>query len=150
MFLLVIELQESKKSGSQLPNKRKMATPRKLIDYNELICLKHKKTQTFNGETGVSKSKNANNSNENLENGMVCAYYYSSEHRLPTASPLPRGILKEAQMIWLRNKRNVGLWAMCDRCKKWRFLKDTTDPLDLSDKWYCYMNPGKCMEGPKI
>lgn len=49
---------------------------------------------------------------------------------------------KKEQMLWLRNERNVGVYVMCDKCKKYRYLKDTTDPVDLPDKWYCYMNPG--------
>lgn len=60
----------------------------------------------------------------------------------PPPSPMPNNISKKEQLQWLRQRRNVGLWVMCDKCKKYRYLKDTTDPLDLPDKWYCSMNPG--------
>lgn len=145
MFSLITKIQEPKENRSQLPNKRKMTTPRKLMDYNPKTWQKNKKTQTFNNDTGCfmykHTPKHANNSNEN-----VAFRSWSNDYRLPTASPLPRAMSKEAQMVWLRNKRNVGLWAMCDRCKKWRFLVDITDPLDLPDKWYCYMNAGECIK----
>lgn len=57
-------------------------------------------------------------------------------------SPIPEHVSKEEQLLWLCNHRNVGLYVMCDKCKKYRYLKDTNDPLDLPDKWYCYQNPG--------
>ncbi|XP_030764207.1 MATH and LRR domain-containing protein PFE0570w-like [Sitophilus oryzae] len=45
------------------------------------------------------------------------------------------------ELIELQQDRNVGLYVYCDLCDKVRYLPDCKDPLDLPDKWYCYMNP---------
>lgn len=47
------------------------------------------------------------------------------------------------RLEWLQSQRNVGLYVCCDSCNKWRFLPDVKDPLELPDKWYCFMNPGE-------
>jgi len=43
----------------------------------------------------------------------------------------------------LQKSRDVGLYVKCDNCGKYRYLKDTKDPLDLPLQWFCYMNPGE-------
>lgn len=98
--------------------------------YQESLNIKRKVDKKTENSLVAKKKKKPQKSFEERAN-----------NRAPT--PLPTNLPKKEQMIWLRNKRNVGLWAMCDKCKKYRYLKDTTDPLDLPDKWYCYMNPGK-------
>ncbi|XP_057664052.1 zinc finger CW-type PWWP domain protein 1-like [Diorhabda carinulata] len=45
------------------------------------------------------------------------------------------------KMSSLQESRNVGLYVYCDSCDKCRYLPDVQDPLDLPEKWYCYMNP---------
>lgn len=57
-------------------------------------------------------------------------------------SSMPKNLTRKKQILWLNGQRNVGLWVKCDRCNKHRYLKNSTDPLDLPDKWYCYMNLG--------
>ncbi|CAG5099750.1 Oidioi.mRNA.OKI2018_I69.XSR.g16667.t1.cds [Oikopleura dioica] len=34
-----------------------------------------------------------------------------------------------------------GTWVECVECKKWRYLKECTDPALLPDYWICEMNP---------
>lgn len=67
--------------------------------------------------------------------------YLRKYQRAPT--PMPENLPRREKMRWLREKRNVGLWVTCDKCNKSRYLEDTKDPLELPDKWYCPMNPGK-------
>ncbi|XP_048587154.1 uncharacterized protein LOC116619804 isoform X2 [Nematostella vectensis] len=31
-------------------------------------------------------------------------------------------------------------WVQCDKCKKWRMLSNNTDPSDLPEKWFCWLN----------
>ncbi|XP_060528655.1 zinc finger CW-type PWWP domain protein 1-like [Cylas formicarius] len=45
------------------------------------------------------------------------------------------------RMTELQNLRDVGVYVYCDICDKIRYLADYKDPLDLPEKWYCYMNP---------
>ncbi|XP_046740497.1 uncharacterized protein LOC124407928 [Diprion similis] len=53
-----------------------------------------------------------------------------------------------------------GLWIECSEptCKKWRYVANIDDPLEVPEKWYCYMNSDKstnkcstpeCVELPK-
>lgn len=47
-------------------------------------------------------------------------------------------------LYWLQPRRDVGLWIECCRktCKKWRYVEDYHDPLDVPEIWYCEMNSG--------
>ncbi|GJQ75571.1 hypothetical protein Trydic_g17652 [Trypoxylus dichotomus] len=65
-----------------------------------------------------------------------------SQEKVPSKEP-PENISHYERLVWLQQQRNVGLYVNCDKCNKYRYLKDTVDPLELPDKWYCYMNPDK-------
>eukprot|EP00058_Branchiostoma_floridae_P028349 XP_002613840.1 hypothetical protein BRAFLDRAFT_72038 [Branchiostoma floridae] len=43
-----------------------------------------------------------------------------------------------------REIEEQGTWVQCtaDKCNKWRYLADVTDPTTVPDKWTCSMNPG--------
>ncbi|KAI4501680.1 hypothetical protein M0802_003015 [Mischocyttarus mexicanus] len=43
---------------------------------------------------------------------------------------------------WLQPRRDVGMWIECcrKRCKKWRYVTDYHDPIDVPVIWYCNMN----------
>lgn len=155
---MAIKFQERRKSWevSKLQNKPKKERPCKIQNSS---CNDERLSdflRVLNTNTDVLKTSNrtpkrGNNKalcRKNSERSVLSIEFAAEtttgcSNVRPTTTPMPRDLTKEGQMIWLCNKRNVGLWAMCDRCKKWRYLKDTTDPLDLPDKWYCYMNPGK-------
>ncbi|XP_076167806.1 uncharacterized protein LOC143146928 isoform X2 [Ptiloglossa arizonensis] len=49
------------------------------------------------------------------------------------------------KLYWLQNRRDVGLWIECCRknCKKWRYVNEYHDPLDVPKIWYCEMNSDK-------
>ncbi|XP_035697462.1 zinc finger CW-type PWWP domain protein 1-like isoform X2 [Branchiostoma floridae] len=42
-----------------------------------------------------------------------------------------------------REIEEQGTWVQCtaDKCNKWRYLADVTDPTTVPDKWTCSMNP---------
>ncbi|XP_050305024.1 zinc finger CW-type PWWP domain protein 1-like [Anthonomus grandis grandis] len=44
-------------------------------------------------------------------------------------------------LIQLHKERDVGVYVLCDKCDKTRYLPDVKDPLDLPEEWYCCMNP---------
>lgn len=58
-------------------------------------------------------------------------------------TPMPEKLSQPEQIAWLQEKRNVGLYVQCDQCNKFRYLKDTKDPLELPRLWFCHMNKGK-------
>ncbi|XP_063678052.1 zinc finger CW-type PWWP domain protein 1-like isoform X6 [Bolinopsis microptera] len=35
------------------------------------------------------------------------------------------------------------IWVQCERCSKWRYLRDTSDPNLIPDDWVCTLNPDK-------
>ena len=41
----------------------------------------------------------------------------------------------------------AGTWVQCCKpaCKKWRYLPDVHDPVQVHDLWVCSMHPGQCM-----
>ncbi|CAK9799326.1 Zinc finger CW-type PWWP domain protein 1, partial [Anthophora quadrimaculata] len=45
---------------------------------------------------------------------------------------------------WLQKRRDIGLWVQCCRkeCKKWRYVEEYHDPVDVPKIWYCEMNSG--------
>lgn len=53
------------------------------------------------------------------------------------------GLSLEEKMNRIYEKRNVGLYVLCDTCNKARYLPHIVDPLDLPEKWYCHMNPDR-------
>lgn len=65
----------------------------------------------------------------------------STIERSPT--PMPDNLTPAEQIAWLQEHRNVGLYVQCDKCNKFRYLKDIKDPLDLPKLWYCNMNRGE-------
>lgn len=48
------------------------------------------------------------------------------------------------KLYWLQPKRDIGLWIECCRknCKKWRYVEEYHDPLNVPKIWYCEMNYG--------
>ena len=48
------------------------------------------------------------------------------------------------KLYWLQPRRDVGLWIECcrEKCKKWRYVEDYHDPVDVPKIWYCKMNSG--------
>lgn len=63
------------------------------------------------------------------------------------SQPGPELSLRE-RLLWLQKRRNVGLWVQCSRpiCKKWRFLQDIRDPVDVPQEWFCHMNSGNFVQ----
>ncbi|XP_018567988.1 zinc finger CW-type PWWP domain protein 1-like [Anoplophora glabripennis] len=51
------------------------------------------------------------------------------------------GLTVEEKINKIYEKRNVGLYVLCDTCNKARYLPHVIDPLDLPETWFCYMNP---------
>ncbi|XP_012242346.2 uncharacterized protein LOC100747972 [Bombus impatiens] len=51
------------------------------------------------------------------------------------------------KLYWLQPRRDVGVWIECCRkkCKKWRYVEDYHDPVDVPKIWYCEMNSDKLM-----
>lgn len=62
-------------------------------------------------------------------------------------SPFPSQASQISQHVYelleARVNTDEGTWVQCDHpnCGKWRYLADTVDPSELSEKWYCSMNP---------
>lgn len=44
-----------------------------------------------------------------------------------------------------RSSEKNGLWIQCCKknCKKWRFVKEYSDPLSVPEEWFCSQNLGK-------
>ncbi|XP_053997769.1 uncharacterized protein LOC128886689 [Hylaeus anthracinus] len=51
------------------------------------------------------------------------------------------------RLYWLQSQREVGIWVECCKtsCKKWRYIEDCHDPLDIPKIWYCKMNSDESM-----
>ncbi|KAG7207351.1 hypothetical protein KM043_009015 [Ampulex compressa] len=49
------------------------------------------------------------------------------------------------KLRWLQPRRDVGMWIECcnKNCRKWRFVEDYHDPLDVPENWFCHMNLDK-------
>ncbi|KAG6798332.1 zinc finger CW-type PWWP domain protein 1 [Apis mellifera caucasica] len=56
------------------------------------------------------------------------------------------------KLYWLQPKRDIGLWIECCRknCKKWRYVEEYHDPLNVPKIWYCEMNYDKSMASCNI
>ncbi|XP_044753302.1 zinc finger CW-type PWWP domain protein 1-like [Coccinella septempunctata] len=52
----------------------------------------------------------------------------------------PKGLTHYDKMKWLQEQRIVGVFVLCDKCDKTRYLEEIEDPTELPDKWYCEDN----------
>ncbi|KAI5746801.1 hypothetical protein M8J77_007588 [Diaphorina citri] len=56
----------------------------------------------------------------------------------------PPSLNQKERLLWLQEKRCVGIWAMCNLCTSYRFLPDVYDPCTLPQSgWRCSLYPGK-------
>lgn len=53
---------------------------------------------------------------------------------------VPQFSTRLERLQWLQEQRDVGLYVICDNCEKLRYLQKVVDPLELPEKWYCYMS----------
>lgn len=105
-------------------------------------------------QSQVKKSKNRKYKQEAIGSQVPSELAESvislwSQEQIPTIEP-PEHFTHRERLLWLQEQRNVGLYVCCDMCNKYRYLKDTTDPLELPEKWYCHMNPGININIPLI
>jgi hypothetical protein len=72
---------------------------------------------------------------------------HSQCSQTPLSQPEPELSLKE-RLLWLQKRRDVGLWVQCSRseCKKWRYLHDIRDPVEIPQEWFCKMNSGNFVQ----
>ncbi|XP_069683825.1 uncharacterized protein [Periplaneta americana] len=100
------------------------------------VCKKKKKKQHRHGTEPESHSQSSH-ACLNLSSLSQCSQTYFSQ-------PGADLTLKE-RLLWLRNRRGVGLWVQCSRpvCNKWRYLPDTQDPVEVPEEWFCHMHPDK-------
>ncbi|CAG2055195.1 unnamed protein product, partial [Timema podura] len=65
-----------------------------------------------------------------------------SQHSSSQMSRTSSKMNTRERLIWLQERRNVGLWVQCchAKCSKWRYLADTKDPVEVPELWYCHMN----------
>nr|CAD7444053.1 unnamed protein product [Timema bartmani] len=68
-----------------------------------------------------------------------------SQHSSSQMSRTSSKMNTRERLIWLQERRNVGLWVQCchAKCSKWRYLADTKDPVEVPELWYCHMNPDR-------
>lgn len=61
-----------------------------------------------------------------------------------TLSQCDNNLNWKEKLYWLQPRRDVGVWIECCRkkCKKWRYVEDYHDPVDVPKIWYCEMNSG--------
>lgn len=66
---------------------------------------------------------------------------------LPLSQPNEELNMRE-KIIWLQKRRDIGLWIECcnKMCKKWRYVEEYHDPVQVPKKWICPMNSGITIE----
>lgn len=60
-------------------------------------------------------------------------------------SQAPSHFNHRERLEWLQDRRGAGTYVECTRpkCRKWRYLPDVTEPIEVPEEWICSMNPGK-------
>lgn len=67
---------------------------------------------------------------------------FVSQNERPS-TPFPEKGTQHEKLQWLYKHRNTGVYVLCDKCNKMRYLEYIVDPVELPKKWYCSMNAGK-------
>nr|XP_033334689.1 uncharacterized protein LOC117225323 [Megalopta genalis] len=103
------------------------------------------KTQTNDKENDSNAIDNNSRNPSNVRNNLTLEstiVFDSHSEKLSQSSDL---LDWKGKLHWLQARRDVGMWIQCDRnnCKKWRYVEDYHDPVDVPNIWYCSMNSDK-------
>jgi hypothetical protein len=93
----------------------------------------------------VCKNKDKLTQDSNIQQDAITQKtgVQSQSSQTALSQPGPELSLKQ-RLLWLQKRRDVGLWVQCSRleCKKWRFLHNIRDPVEIPQEWFCHMNSG--------
>lgn len=134
-----------RKDISKRINKNLNCTPESKSIHSKLDFNNNINDEILNkSELNTKSSKNLKQTNQHDTSSELDEMIISlwSQDVVPSNEP-PKFSSHYEKLLWLQEQRNVGLYVCCDRCDKYRYLKDTVDPLELPNKWYCQMNPGE-------
>ncbi|KAK9722962.1 CW-type Zinc Finger [Popillia japonica] len=134
-----------RKDISKRINKNLNCTPESKSIHSKLDFNNNINDEILNkSELNTKSSKNLKQTNQHDTSSELDEMIISlwSQDVVPSNEP-PKFSSHYEKLLWLQEQRNVGLYVCCDRCDKYRYLKDTVDPLELPNKWYCQMNPDK-------
>ncbi|XP_076647962.1 uncharacterized protein LOC143356289 [Halictus rubicundus] len=138
------------KSSNALLRKRDSVQCNKVNSTQKRITRSHAKldkieTQTIDKENDSTAINNSSRNTSIVRNNLtrVSSIVFNTlpEELSQRNSNLDwKGILH-----WIQARRDVGLWVECCRskCKKWRYVEEYHDPLDVPKIWYCEMNSDK-------
>ncbi|XP_076634631.1 uncharacterized protein LOC143348376 [Colletes latitarsis] len=95
-----------------------------------------------------NRSENRPNTENNLTELSSIVFNQNTE----TLSQCNNDFTWKEKLYWLQVRRDIGLWVQCCRkkCKKWRYVEEYHDPLDVPKVWYCEMNSDKSIASCNI
>ncbi|XP_066297338.1 zinc finger CW-type PWWP domain protein 1-like [Branchiostoma lanceolatum] len=127
-------------------SKKKKLHPKQLV-YSDIAA---KSTDHENsGKSKTTKKKNQLKTASYPDKTSIYEFTDETKPSSPTipSTPKPKKQAKKKRMskrnrFLTREIEEQGTWVQCtaDKCDKWRYLADVTDPATVPDKWTCSMN----------
>ncbi|XP_017793479.1 PREDICTED: uncharacterized protein LOC108575247 [Habropoda laboriosa] len=102
------------------------------------------KVESNDKENDKNVVENRSTNVSNNRNYVAQVFSVVFNQNVEVLSQCDRNLNWKDILYWLQKRRDVGLWIQCCRkkCKKWRYVEEYHDPLDVPKKWYCEMNFG--------